>query len=956
MPIFTAIAAGIAAIAGAVGIGAAAATAIGAVGAFAARTLLTIGISRLLSNSSTTDPSSSQPSVSGGRIQLAPATNNQLPIVYGTAYVGPKLIDAIISTDQTTMWYVGALSEVTNTMAGQTPDNFTFGNIYYSGNLVTFDGTDHSKVVSLTNNASPAQVDTKINGYMNIYLFKNGSSSGVNTSQTAIQILSDASIPAYSRWTSTDTMTHTAFVIIKLVYNQDAGTTNFGQLNVQMTNARTKPGDVMKDYLYNNVYGCAIPLASINTASLTSLNTYSDQLITYTPVGGGTASQARYRINGPVNTGQDCLTNLQQIADACDSWIQYSELSGQWKVVINQSYEQAGQTFSDLFLIDSSILIGGIDINPIDLNSTYNSLEVQYPNVNIWDQTDFKVINLADYVPEVMSPNEPTNQLIVAYPQVNNYIQAAYLGERKMLQSREDLVITCSLDYSGIQIEAGDVVRVTLAEYGWDNKLFRVNQVQEVKDEAGFLGARITAFEYNDTVYADNPIEDFIPEANTGLTNPKWLDTPGTPIISTEPLGNGTVASFTVSSTTPAVGSTQYMDFNYGTSNVVDTHSLYATVQTSDGSAFGNGETVVIHSVNLPPSTYYWSTTARTFNSGYKSLSSAPYVWGGPNVTSWDPAANAGGITSNNIANSTITGSKVASNTISSTNLTTTGVTAGSYTSANITVDTSGRITSAANGSSGGGGAPAGTTSMIVVGPITGSDGENSLVNGAHNATYPLKPIDDGLGSGLGVGYLNGTTVAANYIMPFATGYSDTANLFLANSTSAFFTNTPGPTGIAGSTPPLAAIQGPLNPNYSGSPPNLGGWALLKSVARSSYYTSITSGIYLTCHCNFQVICDGDTTMVYAGGYSVDGNNYYITQDKVGSIDLKTKMPKQISYNFSYRGGYPSANPIHDMSLWIKNIVSGTRIYFTMTSMVITQPSIDTASNYPNGYPYYPFA
>ncbi len=783
MPIFTAIAAGIAAIAGAVGIGAAAATAIGAVGAFAARTLLTIGISRLLSNSSTTDPSSSQPSVSGGRIQLAPATNNQLPIVYGTAYVGPKLIDAVISTDQTTMWYVGALSEVTNTMAGQTPDNFTFGNIYYNGSLVTFDGTDHSKVVSLTNNASPPQVDTKINGYMNIYLFKNGSSSGVNTSQTAIQILSDASIPAYSRWSSTDTMTHTAFVIIKLVYNQDAGTTNFGQLNVQMTNARTKPGDVMKDYLYNNVYGCAIPLASINTASLDSLNSYSDQLITYTPVGGGTATQARYRINGPVNTGQDCLTNLQQIADACDSWIQYSELSGQWKVVINQSYEQAGKTFGNLFLIDSSILIGGIDINPIDLNSTYNSLEVQYPNVNIWDQTDFKVINLADYVPEVMSPNEANNQLIVAYPQVNNYIQAAYLGERKMLQSREDLVITCALDYSGIQIEAGDVVRVTLAEYGWDQKLFRVNQVQEVKDEAGFLGARITAFEYNDTVYADNPIEDFIPEANTGLTNPKWLDIPGTPTISTSPLANGTVKSFSVSSVTPTVGSTQYMDFNYGTSNVVNTHTLYSTVQTSDGSAFNNGQTVTINSVNLPPATYYWSTTARTFNTGYKSLCSAPYVWGGPNVTSWDPAANAGGITSNNISNNTITGSKVASatitgtnvasNTISSNNMTTTGVTAGSYTNTNITVDSKGRITLAANGTGGG-----------IAGILRQT---NFDIPNAGASPSPQPPILVTSSSLRNVPVtIPGTAVGSSYVWPYKQATASTSIGYSDNSTSAW--------------------------------------------------------------------------------------------------------------------------------------------------------------------------
>jgi len=73
------------------------------------------------------------------------------------------------------------------------------------------------------------------------------------------------------------------------------------------------------------------------------------------------------------------------------------------------------------------------------------------------------------------------------------------------------------------------VVRVTLPEYGWTNKLFRVSQVQEVKDSNGFLGARITAFQYNDSIYTHNPIQDFVPDGNTGLTNPQWLDLPGKP-------------------------------------------------------------------------------------------------------------------------------------------------------------------------------------------------------------------------------------------------------------------------------------------------------------------------------------------------------------------------------------------------------------------------------------------
>jgi len=638
MPIFTAIAAGVAAVAGAIGFSAAAAATIGAVGAFAARTLLTIGISKLISNTTDTQAPGSNTPAADPRAQKSPTTVNKIPVVYGSAFVGPTITDAILSTDQTTMYYVCALSEVTDT------GEIYFGNILYNGDYITLGtGGDIAKVISLTNNAVPPQTDTKIAGNMFVYLFNDGSSSGVNTGGlTAIQILSDASIPVDSRWTSTDTMTNCAFAVIKLIYNQDAGTTQLGQLNFQLFNTCTKPGTVIFNYLYNPVYGCNIPESNIDVDSLVALNAYSDELIEYVPVGGGIATQPRYRINGPINTGQNCLANLQDLCDACDSWLQYSELTGQWKVVINQSYEQAGESFGDLFLIDSSVLIGGIDINPIDLNSTYNSLEVGYPNVNINDQTDYKVFYLIDYVPEVMSPNEAANQLVVTYPQVNNYVQAGYLGQRRLLQSREDLIITCALDYSGIQIVAGDVVRVTLAEYGWVNKLFRVSQVQEVKDESGFLGARITAFEYNGTIYEDTPLDDFVPEANTGLTNPLWLELPGTPTISLDSIANATVASFTVTSSTPPSGSTMFMDFNYGLTNDVDTHQLYASVQTSTGKPWLNNEDVSIHSVNLPIGTYYWSTTARTSTTGYKSLSSDAYVWGGPNITRYTSTIKTG--------------------------------------------------------------------------------------------------------------------------------------------------------------------------------------------------------------------------------------------------------------------------------------------------------------------------
>lgn len=609
----------------------------GAIGQFAARTALTIGISKLIADRADEPAAGTQDT--GARIQLPPATDNKLPIIYGTSFVSPTVVDAFISTDQTTMWYVLALSETTDT------GSFSLDQVLYNNQICMFDVGDPTMVGALRTNATPTQYDYKIAGNMFVYLFSDGSYSGVNTSLSAIEILSDPAIPEASRWTTTDTMTDTVFIIVKLIYNQDAGTTSLGQVTVKLANTNNVPGTVMLDYMTNTRYGCALPLAKIDTASLTQLDLYSNDLIEYYDTDGILQEQPRYRINGPINTGNNCLANLQQLADACDSWLQYSELTGKWRIVINRSYEQAGQTLGDLYSVDSSVLLGGIDINPLDLNGTYNSVEVQYPNTNINDQTEYKLIRLEDYLPGLMSPNEPNNQLVIQYQIVNNYVQALYLGVRRMLQTREDLVISFNLDYSGIQVEAGDILKVSLEEYGWVNKLFRASQVQEAKQSDSSLGVRITAFEYNSTIYDDTPLQDFVPENNTGLSNPNIFSLPGTPTITTAALTDGNVASFIVDSTVPLEGNTLYMDFNYGTTDNPTEHKLYSTVSRGDGSAYTPGETISIAVADLGPDDYYWSVTARNNNSGSEpSVSGSTYTWDGPNVTAYDYTAGAGGI------------------------------------------------------------------------------------------------------------------------------------------------------------------------------------------------------------------------------------------------------------------------------------------------------------------------
>lgn len=753
MPIFTAVAAAVSA---AVGGGL-----FGAIAGFAARTLLTVGITKLIANRAGKTAAGTQDA--GSRVQLPPASNNKVPVVYGTAYMSPVITDAKISSDQKTMWYVCTLAEVSNSMPGQTPDTYTFGDIYWGGKKVVFDGSNTAQVIRLETNEATPQYDDKVNGKIYIYKFPNGSSSGISAGgSNAITLLSDAGIPADQRWDSalytsngqSAQMDNLAFLVVKVVYDTNAGTQRLETMNVEITNSRYRPGEVLKDYMINERYGCAIKEDDIDLDSIATLNDYSDELIDFKPVGWVTGdpyqTQPRYRINGPVNTGQNCLNNLQELVDACDSWLQYSELSGKWTIVVNKPYDWDGSTLADLYQVTNNNLISGINVNPIDLNNAYNQLEVQFPDNGVNDQTRYRVINLVDFAPEVMSPNEPQNKLTVQFPQVNNYIQASYIGLRRMLQSREDLVIDFTLDYSGIQVVAGDVICIPFDPYGWEvqnsgyGKLFRVSQVQEAKLDDGSLGARITAFEYNQTIYADDPIQDYTESPNTGLADPSIIGTPEAPTAILDKAG--TISQIKVTGKVPYVGQVLYMDFNVGNSSNSATHTFYTTVKQSNGAPYDGNSIVTINSTDLLGGTYYWSMTARNDLAGVRGPSSDGVVWAGPNVTAYTTtnfvcaystgnvitvAESIGNITAGmSVVKTGGTGGTLAANTvvvevtgahtftvdpapvvdlvcanltvtgggIADDNIKPSGVVAGTYHNATVTVNSKGIVTNAANG------------------------------------------------------------------------------------------------------------------------------------------------------------------------------------------------------------------------------------------------------------------
>jgi hypothetical protein len=425
----------------------------------------------------------------GVRQQVPPSSVNAIPIVYGDAYMGGTFVDAVLTTDQKTMYYVLAISSISeaNATLGTAAGVFNYDTtkMYYGDRLITFDGSDLTKVISLTDEAG--NVDTKISGNLYISLYKS-SNAGVITSANGASapstVMGGSDIAVGQRWPATNRqMNNLGFAIVKLVYNRDADTTQLQPITFSVSHypngaSVAKPGDVWLDYVTNKSYGGAIgwlpdgsfTASNVDTASATALNVYSDATITYTPAGGGSpVTQARYRINGVLDAGQTVLSNLDRIMSACDSWMTYNAALGQWSVVMNKA-ESTAYAFTD------NNIIGDIRVSATDITSSINQVEARFPFKSNRDQASF--VNIQTPV-GLLYPNEPVNKYSITYDLVNDSVQAQYLANRLLEQAREDLLVSFNTSYYGIQVDAGNVISVTNADYGWNAKLFRVMKVNE---------------------------------------------------------------------------------------------------------------------------------------------------------------------------------------------------------------------------------------------------------------------------------------------------------------------------------------------------------------------------------------------------------------------------------------------------------------------------------------------
>ena len=219
------------------------------------------------------------------------------------------------------------------------------------------------------------------------------------------------------------------------------------------------------------------------------------------------ASTNAFEINGVIDTSQSVLANMNTICTASGCWLTFDVNTGLWSVVINKAGSSV-KSFND------TNIIGSISISSTGINELYNAVSIEFPHVDLRDQTDY--IDLE--IPEAdRFPNELDNKMQIKLECINNPVQAQYIASVELKQSRVDKVIQFTTDYSSIGLKGGDIIDVTSEMYGYTNKKFRITKLTEDDSDDGNIQLQITALEYSESVYDDSGLVRTERNKKTGI-------------------------------------------------------------------------------------------------------------------------------------------------------------------------------------------------------------------------------------------------------------------------------------------------------------------------------------------------------------------------------------------------------------------------------------------------------
>ena len=428
----------------------------------------------------------------GTKIQVAPSTDNKIGVAYGRNFMSGPITDVNISNKNNTMHYCITLSEFAD---GHGTSTYTLNQIFFGDRKLTFSGAN---VISYTDPNATTTEDWA--NKIRIRIYAGGTAAANQVFPTSGAVDATTMMP---HWTNTTaySMEDLVFAMIELDYDAENGLAGLGAMSFDLTNSKHNPGEVLFDYLKSDRYGCGLANADINIPSIlgtanTNMLGYCNEQIDFTNKAGSAATIDRFQINGYLSTFNSCMDNVDKICRNSATYFTFDGKLGQFSAVPNRAY--LASELAAAFVLDDDNIISKISITSTELYNTLNSVTVAFADQNRKDQTNTVI---SETPSGDRNTGEPDNNLEYRAELVNNNVHAKQLGNIDLNQSREGMVVNLVTDFSGLQIDAGAVVKLTNTDYGFSNKLFRVMRNKELFTETGMITCELLLLEYDPAAY-----------------------------------------------------------------------------------------------------------------------------------------------------------------------------------------------------------------------------------------------------------------------------------------------------------------------------------------------------------------------------------------------------------------------------------------------------------------------
>ncbi len=273
-------------------------------------------------------------------------------------------------------------------------------------------------------------------------------------------------------WTTAHKLTGLAYVYVRIEYDQDRFPSGFSSISAivkgkkvydprsETTAWSDNAALCIHDYLTSE-YGLGCSSDEIDLTYMQAAANICDETVWLDSE--ETLSQARYTINGSFKLDQVPIEVMEGLLSACGGTLVY--IQGTYRLHV-AAYDEPAET------ITPSSFAGPLRVQTkLPRRELFNTVDGTYINPDQkWSAVSFPRVSVSEFVAE----DGETISRDAEFPFTNDRSAVQRLARIQLLIARRPITLEGTFKYQNIKFACWDTVAVTLADFGWEDKVFRI--------------------------------------------------------------------------------------------------------------------------------------------------------------------------------------------------------------------------------------------------------------------------------------------------------------------------------------------------------------------------------------------------------------------------------------------------------------------------------------------------